>query len=302
MRIARAIGTALTSHPPRAPIDNLLMVAAKTQHFFLTTTHGQRFCTLYEPSTSQSRGALLYLHPLAEEMNKSRRMAALQSRALAAQGFTVLQLDLLGCGDSSGDFGDASWAQWIDDALAGLGELRARSDAPLWLWGLRTGALLAGAVASKAPRLAGLLMWQPVVSGQLALQQFLRLRSAGEVLGNGAKGVVAGLRADLAAGRAVEVAGYRLSPALASGLEQATLQLPPPVLHVSWLEVAAKPDARLAPAAAAVIERWQAAGVDVCTSVVCGPAFWQTTEIEDAPALIAATLGSLSTHTESCAA
>ena len=39
----------------------------------------------------------------AEEMNKARRMAALQARLLAENGYAVLQIDLHGCGDSSGD-------------------------------------------------------------------------------------------------------------------------------------------------------------------------------------------------------
>ncbi len=48
-------------------------------------------------------------------MNKSRRMAALQARAFAAMGFGVLQIDLFGCGDSSGDFSDARWDIWKQD-------------------------------------------------------------------------------------------------------------------------------------------------------------------------------------------
>ncbi len=39
---------------------------------------------------------VVHVHAFAEEMNKSRRMAAMQSRALAAAGFAVLQIDLLG--------------------------------------------------------------------------------------------------------------------------------------------------------------------------------------------------------------
>ncbi len=72
--------------------------------FFLPVAnaqHSQRFC-LFHPAQGRASGApLLYLHPFAEEMNKSRRMAALQSRALAEHGYAVLQIDLLGCGDSS---------------------------------------------------------------------------------------------------------------------------------------------------------------------------------------------------------
>ena len=73
------------------------------------------------------RGRLLYLHPFAEEMNKSRRMAALACRALAAAGFAVLQIDLRGCGDSSADFGDASWADWQADVRVGMAELDRRA-------------------------------------------------------------------------------------------------------------------------------------------------------------------------------
>ena len=67
---------------------------------------------------------MVYIHPFAEEMNKARRMAALQSRALAAAGFDVLQIDLLGCGDSSGDFGDATWNDWVNDVVHGCRWLR----------------------------------------------------------------------------------------------------------------------------------------------------------------------------------
>ncbi|MEN9478057.1 MAG: hypothetical protein RLZZ300_2198, partial [Pseudomonadota bacterium] len=109
---------------------------------------------------------MLYIHPFAEEMNKSRRMAALQSRALAATGYDVLQVDLLGCGDSSGDFSDASWQAWREDVLAGYRSLRERSTAPLILWGLRAGCLLAAETATELPEAADFIFWQPVISGK----------------------------------------------------------------------------------------------------------------------------------------
>ena len=88
---------------------------------------GQRLYLHHTPRAGQTPlGAVLYIHPWAEEMNKSRRMAALGSRALAAQGWAVLQVDLLGCGDSSGDFGDATWEAWLDDVTQAAQWLRAR--------------------------------------------------------------------------------------------------------------------------------------------------------------------------------
>lgn len=238
---------------------------------------------------------MLYLHPFAEEMNKARRMAALQSRALAAAGCAVLQIDLLGCGDSSGDFVDATWAAWRADVLAGYRYLRERSAAPLVLWGLRAGCLLAAEAAAELPEAADFLFWQPVVSGKQHWQQFMRLKMAGELttdraLGR-AKAVGEELRSRLAAGQTIEIAGYEVAPALATGLEQAELS-PPPGRHgrVVWLETSLRDEATLAPVAVQRIEQWRAAGFAVEARVVRGPAFWQTTEIEDAPELIAATL------------
>ncbi len=107
---------------------------APAEPFFLEADGGRRFC-LYHPPAGPARSALLYVHPFAEEMNRARRMAALQARAFAATGHAVLQIDLAGCGDSSGDFGDARWERWQADLALAAAWLRERTDAPLRLWG-----------------------------------------------------------------------------------------------------------------------------------------------------------------------
>ena len=56
----------------------------------------------------------------------------------------VLLSDLAGCGDSSGDFADASWDLWLEDINQAARWMTARyASAPLWIWGLRSGCLLA---------------------------------------------------------------------------------------------------------------------------------------------------------------
>ncbi|WP_126445739.1 hydrolase 2, exosortase A system-associated [Sulfuricystis multivorans] len=262
--------------------------------FFLPVAAGQRFCLYYAPA-GETRAVFLYLHPFAEEMNKSRRMAALMSRRLAEHGLAVLQIDLAGCGDSSGDFGDASWQAWLDDIAAALDWLRVRHDAPLWLWGLRSGCLLAAEAARRTEVAANFLFWQPVITGRTFLQQFLRLKLAGEMLGGEAKGVMATLKQRLAAGEAVEIVGYALSPALAQGLESATLAPPNRPGRLLWFELSSRADATLAPASQKCLEQWQAAEFSVASAVLPAPSFWQTTEIEEAPALIEATLAALQT-------
>ena len=262
--------------------------------FFLTVGDSRRFCLRHAVDAGQAvRGGVVYIHPFAEEMNKTRRMVALQARALAAAGFEVLQIDLQGCGDSSGDFGEASWEGWIADILAAGAWLRQRSQAPLWLWGLRAGCLLATEAARRDDTVAGLLLWQPVVSGRQHLQQFLRLKSAGEMLAGDGKGIMQGLKSELAQGHSVEVAGYTLSSALAKGLEDAELALPERALRVEWLEVAAKPENGLSPVAASRLAQWTAAGHRARGRAVGGPSFWQTIEIEENAALLDATLAAL---------
>lgn len=255
---------------------------------FLDTPGGARFC-LYHPPHDQARAALLYLHPFAEEMNKSRRMAALAARRLAARGVGVLQLDLQGCGDSAGEFHEARWDGWQADVRAGLDWLQARLGLAPGLWGLRLGALLAldyAARAEQAP--ARLLLWQPVLSGAQHLNQFLRLRVAGEMLQDGpASGGTAGLRARLQAGDVLEIGGYELHPALALALDGIdAARLAAPRCRVDWFEMVAEAGRTPPAAATRLAESWRASAGEVRLAALPGPAFWTTQEIAEAPALL----------------
>ena len=268
--------------------------------FFLPVGEGERcFCLFYPPSPEvPRRGAVLYLQPFAEEMNKSRRMAALQARAMAAAGYAVLQIDLRGCGDSSGDFGEVTWQGWLAEIESACGWLLSHRTfsvgGEFWLWGLRSGCLLATAAAARLTVPCRLLLWQPLLSGKAFLQQFLRLKLAGDLLAGDAKGAMAHMREQLASGQAVEVAGYTLSAELANGLELSELVMPealqPKIEQVEWIEIAGKPEGGLSPAATLRIEKWRAEGFAVHGRSVPGTAFWQTVEITECPALIEASL------------
>lgn len=275
------------------------------QAFFLPAaapSTGQRFCLFHPAHGGDVRGRVVYVHPFAEEMNKSRHMAALQSRALAAAGFSVLQIDLHGCGDSSGDFGDASWDDWVNDVVQAVVWLSARdaahAKAPLWMWGLRAGCLIATQAAAKLAEPANFCFWQPASSGKLVLQQFLRLRLAANMLSGDskAKGLMEDMKQALAKGQTVEVAGYALPSGLTAGLEKTAL-LPAgdatDGCRMSWFELTSRLDSQASPVTRQSLQTWQTAGFAVNHEWVQGPAFWQTQEIEDAPELIAATCAAL---------
>jgi exosortase A-associated hydrolase 2 len=278
-----------------------------------TAAPGQRFCIFHAPPDDVTRrGCVLAVHAFAEEMNKTRSASADGARALAAAGFAVLQIDLAGCGDSSGEFEDATWDRWLADLAVAWKWLALYATGPRWLWGVRLGALLADQFAvSCQPRADGLLLWQPIVNGAQHLGQFLRLKTVGTILREPvdpsttpvARVAQPSPRADLASGLAIEVAGYRLTPTLADAIEAARLgaatagdgRVPK---QVRWFEVSSQGSPTLTPIAARVVERWRTAGSDVSVSIVNGSAFWQTQEVERCDALVEATVASLSVSME----
>ena len=237
----------------------------------------------------------MYVHPLAEEMNKSRRMAALQARAMADAGWSVLQVDLFGCGDSDGDFSEADWQQWLADISDAAAWLRLQTGHMPALWGLRAGCLLACEVAGGMDPAPDLLLWQPAISGRQTLQQFLRLKVASQLFKDSTPDRMSTkqLHDVLSRGDSVEVAGYALSSRLAMGLDASELKHPVVPARAAWLEVRSDAPAEIPPAASARIRAWRAAGHAVNARAVTGPAFWQTQEIAECPELIDATLALL---------
>jgi uncharacterized protein len=269
------------------------------QHAFsLPVDAGAWFCVYRRPATGSIEGTVLHLPAFGEEMNKSRAMTARAARALAGRGFGVLQLDLLGCGDSSGDHGDASLHQWIENLEQGLAWLRREvpSAAP-WLWCLRAGALLAAPLLRGPARDAPLLLWQPVLSGAQQLNHLVRQKLAG-ALGPGGERVDAkSLRQRWMEGEAQEIGGYTISPQLARELEQATFDIRAGYHgHVEWFEVSATAAPCISPVAGNKIAALRSIGIDVNAAAVHGPGFWQSVEIEQCEALIAASVTSMTSE------
>ena len=271
---------------------------ALPQAFFVPTeTHalpaGQRLC-LFHPPVGLPRGRVLYLHPFAEELNTTRRVVAQQARALAAAGYAVLQIDMTGCGDSTGDFADATWTAWLEDARLAHRWLSQSASGPLWLWGMRSGALLATDLLDRLSEPANLLLWQPAVTGQQVLQQFARLHAANQWLSAGKADEESPTRR-LAQGVPVDIAGYTIHPELAAGLVETRLKPPTAGLAgtLIWMEIARPVGAALSPASEREILAWQQAGWHTRAEAVVAPPFWQTVSTEDAPALIQATLAAM---------
>jgi exosortase A-associated hydrolase 2 len=271
-----------------------LLSTPRVEPFFFDAVPGTRFSLYHQPSAHLApRGAILYVHPFAEEMNKTRRMAALQSRAFAAMGFAVLQIDLFGCGDSCGDFNAGRWDLWKNDLGVAASWLAERtSGLPLHLWGVRLGGLLALDFASRT-QVDNIILWQPLMSGRACINQFLRLRLASRPAAGvpGAARSTSALRAQLAVHGVIEVAGYEVAVPLVKEIDAcdaAHIRLPPCTVH--WFAGGADASARAATSAARLGARWAADGVTLHFHRI-EPAvpFWCADEIAVCPALLDAT-------------
>lgn len=230
---------------------------------------------------------VLYVPPIGDEMNRARRMASLQARELSRAGVAVLLVDLFGCGDSAGELQDASFDIWVDDlARAAKWLRREHPDVPLTLWGLRAGCLLAAAASTRVGPVESCLFWQPTPDGATVLQNLLRLRLASGLQGRSGGESTKSLRQRLRHDGTLDIGGYVLSNRLAEDLEAARLDALSGVAHVDWLEVTTRQPAELLPASNGRIHDMARSGVAMTAEALPGPPFWQTTETEDAPALI----------------
>jgi exosortase A-associated hydrolase 2 len=262
---------------------------------FLPAVPGERFCLLHRPAQGVLvRGGIVYVPPFAEEMHKARRMAAIQARSFAQLGFVVLQPDLFGCGDSSGELREARLHVWMRDVQEAAAWLQGQGIGPIWLWGLRLGALLAAhSAAALQPRPERLILWQPVLSGETHLTQFLRIGVAADMFStNRGSGGGRALRERLASGEAFEVAGYDVTPELAQAID--TLRLVDARMdgmQVHWFEVATDSSAGLAPASARAVAACRDQGTEVYCHVIAGDPFWATVEITECDGLIQQTTG-----------
>jgi len=242
------------------------------------------------PRGQEARGAVLHVPAFAEEMNKSRRAVANAARELAVKGWQVLVFDLHGTGDSSGEFGNASWAGWLADTRAACDWLRQRTGSEPVLWGLRAGCLLISEVLGDLPT-RELIYWQPLIAGDTALTQMLRLRTMASTTNTGAqKETTRTLVEALERGDTLEVAGYDLPPSIALPLRAARLRSEVHAQRrIAWMEIAIGDPPACSPVSAKRIEEISSQGAQVTATVVAGLPFWSTVEIDEAPQLVAAT-------------
>lgn len=137
----------------------------------------QLFGIYHAPMGSfQKATAVLLCNPFGQEAIIAHRIFRVLGARLSRSGFPVLRFDYYGTGDSSGDGADGDQTIWVQDLrvahdfLCGL----SKSSKVVWV-GLRYGASLS-LLASQEPiaGLAHLVMWDPVLRGDMYLDELWR--------------------------------------------------------------------------------------------------------------------------------
>ncbi len=129
---------------------------------------------VHQPAQDPVAG-LVFVHPFAEEKKCSHRVLVEAARAASDMGCAVLRFDLRGCGDSDGDFADATLDGWREDLRAALAYGRAELPCDkLGLLGLRLGGALAAELAETELDLVCPAVWEPVVDGARYLSLTMR--------------------------------------------------------------------------------------------------------------------------------
>lgn len=200
--------------------------------------------------------------------------------ALLEHGIATVLVDLYGTGDSQGDLASADWQRWKRDlhrAAAWAESLGCRVDG---LLGIRLGCALGAEFAREFPGISASVFWQPVADGTRMVDQFLRLRVAASMM-SATRETTADLRARLAGGEIVEVAGYELSGPLVAQLDRVRLvdHLGRHLGKLVWVEVVRSAETPPPALVVKAVDSARATVESLAFEVAPGEPFWSSVEI-----------------------
>jgi uncharacterized protein len=239
--------------------------------FVESANSGPRALCTTHFSTAPLRGWLLAIPPFAEEMMKARQQFTQLARELQPLGLSTVILDVRGTGDAEGELADFTWDDWCSDVKHTY-ETLARTGLPVFVVGLRLGALLALNSLEKARICAaGIVLWEPQFSGKTALKQFLRVGAMSAKM--------AGKETESSAGISQEIGGYMLSAAFQTSVNEADAPLSLPAQRALVVKISSEAEIQIPPAWQKTFSPWRDGGVLVDIDSVQFPAFWATPEI-----------------------
>jgi pimeloyl-ACP methyl ester carboxylesterase len=198
---------------------------------FFENRRGLRlFGMFHKPDTRQRATGAVFCHPIGDDKTFSYRAYVEFARALVAAGYAVLRYDSGGCGDSEGEFVDATVDTLRDDALDAIAELRLHAGIEnVALIGCRFGATVAALAAASDPGISATALVSPVISGSAYRDKLLRAHQMSALTQGRPGGTLESLLKDIAAGGAVEIDGQLVGAWLLTQLAAIDLRRVPAV-------------------------------------------------------------------------
>ena len=247
---------------------------------------------LHLPAGGQAGTPAIFCNAFGDERKSSCLAMVRLARRLAAEGTPVVRFDYWGCGDSPGDFVDATVSTRLGDissavrfALAQTGERVFR------LLGLRLGAALAALAAEGLEGCAGLALVAPVADAAAYLRGLSRRKLLRRMISAG-RGPGADEGREI-----VDLDGYAIRRSVLQelggvGIKAGQVSFGGPVLvvQVSFNE-------RLKAETAAVRDAYASAGAKVDVRRLVLPPFWSRVDISDTTPLDDALADWLKSHT-----
>lgn len=146
---------------------------------------------LHIPEKAGNGSWVVTIHGFADTKVEHHRMFVKIARRMARHGIGVLRIDLLGSGDSEGDFEDMTVSNEISQTLAVIDWLRGQAElkvSKVGLLGFSLGGLVVSCAAVRDEQIQTLALWAPVSEGLLNMVNYFGLENvykglAGDTVG-----------------------------------------------------------------------------------------------------------------------
>lgn len=144
---------------------------------------GQLFGWYHAPAKPARAGGVVLCNAFGYEAMCLHRCYRVMAERIAASGLPVLRFDYHGTGDSAGSDQDPERVEsWLASIEAAVSELRRRAEVErVSLVGVRLGATLAMLTATERPdpKLVGLALYSPYLTGRMFLREMRMMQQAG---------------------------------------------------------------------------------------------------------------------------
>ena len=268
------------------------MMAAREELITIQSGSYRLLGMLHRPAGAP-KGAYAFCYPFGEERKSAHRAFVLAARAFAAAGFGVLRFDYRGCGDSGGEFHEATVNGWLEDVQAAAAALRSRlGGGETGLLGLRFGATLAACAAETLPGVSRLILWEPVLDGRPYFAADLRKKLIKEMM---TRGKSAGRRNqildELEHGQGdIDLDGYKVTGALYAGVAGLNLAHRVGGFRGRCLLCQVSHTDKIGAHVATLMECYTKCGAKPAMASVVEEPFWTKVDFAGCPKLIEATM------------